>query len=50
MTSERDHGASTQAREATPVKVKKLGHVVFTVSDIERTTRFWTDVMGFQAA
>jgi len=27
--------------EGTPVRVKKLGHVVFTVSDIERTTRFW---------
>ena len=34
----------------TPVSVKKLGHVVFTVSDIERTTRFWTDIMGFQVS
>src|SRR5207245_3106664 len=34
--------------EGTPVRVKKLGHVVFTVSDIERTTRFWTEIMGFQ--
>ena len=25
-------------RSGTPVKVKKLGHVVFTVSDVERTT------------
>jgi catechol 2,3-dioxygenase len=32
------------------VKVKKLGHVVFTVSDIERTTRFWTEIMGFQVS
>jgi len=30
-----------QSLEGTPVKVKKLGHVVFTVTDIERTTRFW---------
>lgn len=34
----------------TPVQIKKLGHVVFTVSDIARTTRFWTDVMGFQVS
>ena len=34
----------------TPVKVRKLGHVVFTVSDIARSTRFWTDIMGFQVS
>ncbi|HMH54249.1 MAG TPA: VOC family protein, partial [Candidatus Acidoferrum sp.] len=34
----------------TPVKVRKLGHVVLTVSDIERSTRFWTDIMGFQVS
>ena len=36
--------------ETTPVKVKKLGHVVFTVSDIERTTKFWTEIMDFQVS
>lgn len=41
---------SASAPETTPVKVKKLGHVVFTVSDIERTTRFWTEIMGFQVS
>jgi catechol 2,3-dioxygenase len=34
--------------QQTPVKIRKLGHVVYTVSDIERTTKFWTDVMGFK--
>jgi len=34
----------------TPVSVKKLGHVVFAVTDIERTTRFWTDIMGFHVS
>jgi catechol 2,3-dioxygenase-like lactoylglutathione lyase family enzyme len=38
------------AQESTPVKVKKLGHVVFAVSDIERTTKFWTEMMGFQVS
>ena len=41
---------TTSAREITPVKVKRLGHVVFTVSDIERTTKFWTEIMGFQVS
>ena len=36
--------------DPTPVKVQKLGHVVFTVTDIERTTRFWTEIMGFQVS
>ena len=45
---------SLQTREAaeatTPVKVKKIGHIVFYVSDIEKTTKFWTEVMGFQVS
>jgi catechol 2,3-dioxygenase-like lactoylglutathione lyase family enzyme len=32
----------------TPIKVKKLGHFVYEVSDIERSTRFWTELLGFQ--
>lgn len=40
--------AGKAAQEATPVKVKKLGHTVFSVSDIEKTTKFWTEIMGFQ--
>ena len=34
--------------EKSPIKIKKIGHVVLTVSDIERSTKFWTDVMGFK--
>lgn len=34
----------------TPIKIKKIGHVVFTVSDIERSTSFWTEVMGFKVS
>jgi len=41
---------SGEYQEKTPVRVKKLGHVVFTVSDIERTTKFWTEIMGFQVS
>ena len=31
----------------TPIKVKKLGHLVYEVSDIDRSTRFWTEILGF---
>ena len=32
---------------ASPIKVNKLGHFVYEVTDIERTVKFWTEVMGF---
>ena len=32
----------------TPVKVKKIGHVVYRVSDLERSVRFWKDILGFK--
>jgi len=34
----------------TPVKVKKVGHVVFSVSDVERSTKFWTEILGFRVS
>ena len=34
----------------SPVKVKKIGHVVFRSSNIEASTRFWTEVMGFKVS
>ena len=37
-------------QETTPVKIKKLGHTVFQVSDIERSTKFWTEIMGFNVS
>ena len=33
---------------ASPIKVNKLGHFVYEVTDIERSVRFWTEVMGFE--
>ena len=32
----------------SPIKVNKLGHLVYEVTDVERTARFWKEVMGFQ--
>jgi catechol 2,3-dioxygenase len=31
----------------SPIKCRKLGHFVYEVSDVERTAKFWTEVMGF---
>ena len=36
------------AAEISPIKIKKIGHVVLSVSDIERSSKFWTEVMGFK--
>jgi catechol 2,3-dioxygenase-like lactoylglutathione lyase family enzyme len=51
----RDEGAKDVANshrvdyaEGSPIKVNKLGHLVYEVSDVERTTKFWTRVMGFE--
>jgi len=40
--------ASDTGVTESPVKVKKIGHVVFKARDIEASTKFWTDVMGFK--
>ena len=34
----------------TPIQVRKLGHLVYEVSDVERSTTFWTDIMGFSVS
>jgi len=34
----------------SPINVKKLGHLVYEVSDVERSAKFWTEVMGFQVS
>ena len=36
--------------KTTPINVRKLGHLVYEVSDIERTTQFWTDILGFKVS
>lgn len=33
---------------ASPIKVNKLGHFVYEVTDVEKTVKFWTEVMGFE--
>ncbi|HEY2989482.1 MAG TPA: VOC family protein, partial [Candidatus Binatia bacterium] len=36
------------AEQESPIRTKKIGHVVLSVSDIERSGKFWTEIMGFQ--
>ena len=37
-------------QQTKPVQLKKIGHIVFNVSDIERSTKFWTEIMGFHVS
>jgi catechol 2,3-dioxygenase len=48
MAQDSPHTSTTAS--ATPVRVKKLGHVVLRVGDIERSTRFWTELLGFSVS
>ena len=34
----------------TPFAVRKIGHAVIFASDLERSTRFYTDVLGFKVS
>jgi catechol 2,3-dioxygenase-like lactoylglutathione lyase family enzyme len=45
------HAAHPETYSGTsPIKVRKLGHLVYEVSDMERSVRFWTEVMGFEVS
>ncbi len=36
--------------ETSPVNIRKLGHVVFRVRDVERSTRFYTEILNFRVS
>jgi catechol 2,3-dioxygenase len=38
------------AGAGSPVRVRKLGHVVLWVRDLERSTKFYTDILNFQVS
>jgi catechol 2,3-dioxygenase-like lactoylglutathione lyase family enzyme len=45
--------AKTSAQSASkpsPVKIRKLGHVVIQVSDLERSMKFYTEVLNFRVS
>ena len=49
MTSLKESTEKAQAA-TTPIHIRKLGHIVLTVRDIERSRRFWQDIMGFKVS
>ena len=36
------------ADSKSPINITKLGHVVYSVRDLDRSMKFWTDIMGFK--
>jgi catechol 2,3-dioxygenase-like lactoylglutathione lyase family enzyme len=43
--------ASTQTAERpSPIRIKKLGHVVIQVRNLERSVRFYTEVLNFRVS
>ena len=40
----------TASTETSPVRVRKLGHVVFRVRDVERSTKFYTEILNFRVS
>jgi catechol 2,3-dioxygenase len=41
---------SNTAQHVSPIRVRKLGHVVIQVRDIERSLKFYTEVMNFRVS
>jgi catechol 2,3-dioxygenase-like lactoylglutathione lyase family enzyme len=39
-----------EAKTASPIKVRKIGHLVYEVADVDRTVKFWTEMLGFQVS
>src|SRR5579884_3235619 len=38
------------AEERSPVQIRKLGHVVFRVRDVDRSTKFYTEILNFRVS
>ena len=51
MITEQPNQSSTESA-ATPIpfRIKKLGHVVFFVSDMDRSLKFYTEVLPFRVS
>ena len=45
-----EESRASESAEQTPIKVKKIGHVVYRVSDMQRSVTFWTGIMGFKVS
>src|ERR1700739_1283353 len=45
-----DRVRSLRRRQGHPFHIGKLGHVVLNVRDVERSARFYTEVLGFEVS
>jgi catechol 2,3-dioxygenase-like lactoylglutathione lyase family enzyme len=41
---------AAKAKATSPIQVKKIGHLVYEVSDVDRTVKFWTEMLGFKVS
>jgi catechol 2,3-dioxygenase-like lactoylglutathione lyase family enzyme len=47
MTTETDALAARQKPHGLPFRINKIGHVVLNVTDMARSLRFYTEILGF---
>ncbi len=50
MTKVEAQPSESSATRTSPVRIKKLGHVVIQVSDLERSRKFYTEVLNFRVS
>ena len=51
MIAEQPTPAAAESKSTEiPFKIKKLGHVVYYVSDMERTVKFYTEILPFKVS
>lgn len=50
MLTEPATATTVPDRRTSPIHVRKFGHLVYEVSDIERSVKFWTEVMNFKVS
>ena len=44
------HASESPAVRPSPVRIRKLGHVVIQVRDIERSRKFYTEILNFRVS
>jgi catechol 2,3-dioxygenase-like lactoylglutathione lyase family enzyme len=50
MTQAQLETASQAVEDRSPVRIRKLGHVVIQVRDLERSIRFYTELLNFRVS
>ena len=39
-----------KSEQGSPIRVKKIGHLVYEVADVDRSVKFWTEMLGFKVS